>query len=438
MRYHSTKSKEKFVSLKDAVTQGLAPDGGLYMPESIPVLPESFFSTLHEKSLQEIGYTVAKAFVGEDVADDKLHALVDETLNFPIPLVTLTESISVLELFHGPTMAFKDVGGRFMARLLAAVRADNSPELTVLVATSGDTGSAVASGFFNVPGIKVVILYPSKRVSDLQEKQLTAMGGNISALEVEGNFDDCQRMVKEAFQDSEIRSRLALTSANSINIARLIPQMFYYFWAFAQAQTGGQKKVQEVVISVPSGNLGNLTAGLMAKRMGLPVAQYIASTNVNNVVPVYLATGVFAVRPSMQTISNAMDVGNPSNFARMLELYDNDVHAMQKDIIGKSFTDAETKEVMKKVYTEQGYMLDPHGAVGYLGLTDYLVKNPDARGIFFETAHPAKFQDVVEAVLLEKIKLPPQLEEYTLRTKKSVVIPATFEALKSQLLVDNG
>jgi len=437
------------VSLAEAVTRGLAPDGGLYMPERIPVLPQNFFDTIREKSLHEIAFVVAQAFVEDEVPEVDLRKLVAETLNFEIPLKVLearlqpgspeallpkTSNISVLELFHGPTMAFKDVGARFMARMLSAVRKGSTSELTVLVATSGDTGSAVASGFFNVPGIKVVILYPSKRVSDLQEKQLTTMGSNITALEVEGSFDDCQHMVKEAFQDAETRAAKELTSANSINIARLIPQMFYYFWAYAQLS---QTK-KELVVSVPSGNFGNLTAGLMAKRMGLPVAHFVASTNVNNVVPEYLQSGLFETRPSVQTISNAMDVGNPSNFARMLDLYGGDVREMHKDVLGLSFTDEETKAAVHEVYTTLNYMLDPHGAVGYLGLRTYLEHAKDhadqIQGVFLETAHPAKFQDVVEKTLGTKVEIPTQLQVYLERKKEAKLISKNFNDLKQFLL----
>ncbi|MBI5448784.1 threonine synthase [Candidatus Gottesmanbacteria bacterium] len=430
MRYYSTNDKTKAVSLKDAVTRGLAPDGGLYMPETIPKLPTSFFQTIHEKSLHEIAHTVASAFIGDDVPGETLRTIVADTLNFQIPLVQISDDIFPLELFHGPTMAFKDVGARFMARLLAALQPTVGKEMTVLVATSGDTGSAVASGFLNVPGIRVVILYPSKRVSDLQEKQLTTMGGNITALEVEGSFDDCQRMVKEAFQDEEIRQARELTSANSINIARLIPQAFYYFWAYTELPRISDK----VVISVPSGNFGNLSAGLFAKHMGLPVDHFVAATNVNDIVPKYLNSGVFETRPSQPTISNAMDVGSPSNFSRMLELYDHDVERMRGDIIGMRFTDDETREAIRDVYNKYGYVMDPHGAVGYLGLRGALHDMPGAKGIFLETAHPAKFLDTVKSILGIDIEIPEQLRQYLNRKKEAVLVSNNFIDLKKFLL----
>ncbi len=409
---------------------GLAPDGGLYMPESIPRLPQRFFDELRGKSLQEIAFIVSTVFLGEDVPPEKLHEITSGALDFKIPLVQVGDA-HVLELFHGPTLAFKDVGARFMARLMShfvelgstEVQRE-SRELTILVATSGDTGSAVASGFHNVPGIRVIILYPSGKVSELQERQMTTLGGNITALEVDGVFDDCQALVKQAFVDTELSQTLWLSSANSINIARLIPQMFYYFWALGQLPEGEPR-----VVTVPSGNFGNLTAGLMAKRMGLPVDRFIAATNVNDVVPEYLTNGGYRPRPSVPTISNAMDVGAPSNFARMMELYGGDVQAVREDVVGIKVSEQQTRETIARVYREHSYVLDPHGAVAF-NACERSVK----RGIVMQTAHPAKFGDVVESQIGKPVEIPSRLAACMDHPKQASHMINNFEVFKGWLL----
>lgn len=430
MRYCSTKGKGSSASLQEALLQSLAPDGGLYLPESIPQLSASFLAALPEQSLPQIGTEVLKPYLPE-LEPTELSTIVSESLNFPIPLVQVTDRISILELFHGPTLAFKDVGARFLAHLLQHLLNGEKRELTILVATSGDTGSAVAAGFFAIPGIRVVILYPSGKVSALQEKQLTTMGGNVTALEVDGTFDDCQRLVKDAFADDSLRKCLLLSSANSINIGRLLPQMIYYFWALAQWQT---HRSAPTFISVPSGNFGNLTAGVMAKRMGLPVGHFIAATNVNDVMPKFLTTGLFQPRPSVPTIANAMDVGNPSNAERLFHLYQNDLEAMRADITGVSITDKETRATMRQVYQTHHYLLDPHTAVGYAALESMLKKNPSAHGIVLSTAHPAKFLEVVESATGTTVHLPPALQSAMQKPKQSVQIKATIIELKKHLM----
>lgn len=426
MNYYSTNNKKSTVSLKEAVLKGLAPDKGLYMPESIPVLPESFFGSLPEKSFQQIAYEVAHALLQHDVPADELRKMVEHTITFDAPLVEIEKSVFSLELFHGPTLAFKDFGARFMSQLLSWFAKEEKREIVILVATSGDTGSAVANGFLGVPGVKVVVLYPSGKVSDIQEKQFTTLGQNITALEVDGTFDDCQRLVKEAFLDEELNKNFFLTSANSINIARLIPQSFYYFYAWSRL-----KDRSNVVFSVPSGNFGNLTAGLIAKRMGLPIRHFIASTNRNDIVPEYLDTGTFNPKPSKATVSNAMDVGNPSNFARMMDLYANDLNNIKADITGYRFSDEETKQAMREVYKTSNYILDPHGAVGYLGLKKYLAEHTEATGVFLETAHPAKFLDVVEETLKTEINIPERLKQFVKGNKKSIPCSKDFVQFRS-------
>ena len=431
MNFYSTNNTARLTSLKDAVLQGLAPDNGLYMPERIPVLPPAFFEGLHEMNFREIAMEVARQFAGEEIPPAELRKIVDHTLQFDAPLVPLEDNVSALELFHGPTMAFKDFGARFMSQLLGFFSAQVKREIVILVATSGDTGSAVANGFLGVPGIRVVVLYPSGKVSDIQEKQFTTLGQNITALEVHGTFDDCQRLVKQAFLDPELRDTFFLTSANSINIARLIPQSFYYFQAYARRR----HFKKPVVFSVPSGNFGNLTGGLMAKRMGLPVKQFVAATNINDVVPEYLRTGDMIPRPSKHTMSNAMDVGNPSNFARLMDLYQHDLRGIAEDMVGYGFTDAETAEAMRYVSAEIGYVLDPHGAVGYLGLKRYLSEHDaNVNGIFLETAHPAKFKDVVEKAIHKAIPLPPTLERFVRGEKRSIFIADEYSDFKRALL----
>lgn len=431
MRFYSTHNPSRFASLKEAVLQGLAADNGLYMPEVIPALGADFFERLHELSFRDIALEVAEKFAGEDIPRAALENIVDHTLSFDAPLVTVEDHISALELFHGPTLAFKDFGARFMSQLLGYFAAQVKRDIVILVATSGDTGSAVANGFLGVPGIRVVVLYPSEKVSDIQEKQFTTLGENITAFEIRGTFDDCQRLVKQAFVDSTLKERFFLTSANSINIARLIPQSFYYFHAYAQRP----RRDKPVVFSVPSGNFGNLTGGLLAKRMGLPVERFIAATNVNDVVPQYLRTGIMSPRPSIHTMSNAMDVGNPSNFARLMDLYNNNLDAISLDVAGYAFTDQETSDVMRKVSDQYRYTLDPHGAVAYLGLKKYLKDFPqDVNGIFLETAHPAKFKSVVEGALGKEIILPPALQKFIKGEKQTVRISHDYEDFKSTLL----
>jgi threonine synthase len=429
MNYYSTNNKNQKVSLREAVIQGLAPDNGLYMPEEIPGLSRSFFKTLPDKSLAEIAYNVSKAMLGDDLPESELIDIIDHTIQFDAPLVSIEPGVQALELFHGPTLAFKDFGARFLSGLLGYFAEQQNKEITILVATSGDTGSAVANAFLNVPGIRVVVLYPSGKVSEVQEKQFTTLGNNIIALEVSGTFDDCQRLVKEAFLDDQLKKKLFLTSANSINIARLIPQTFYYFYAYAQVMDSKKP----VVISVPSGNFGNLTAGLMAKKMGVGINKFVAATNINDVIPEYLKTKIFKPRKSKQTISNAMDVGNPSNFARMIDLYSSDFEKLSTDVIGYSYTDKETQEAMKLVYNKTGYVMDPHGAIGYLGLKDFLKSNPGYTGVFLETAHPTKFKDVVEEAIDNKIELPQKLREFMKGKKQSISITSDFVTFKKLL-----
>lgn len=432
MRLYSTKKTVPEVSLKEALFKGLPSDNGLYMPLEIPTLPQSFFDTIEEKSFAEIAFEVSKALIGEDVPEKDLKKIIDEVISFDAPVVKIQDDMYVLELFHGPSLAFKDFGARFMSQLMSYYLEKDKKDINILVATSGDTGGAVAQGFYNMPGIQVTILYPSGKVSDLQEKQLTTLGGNITALEVQGTFDDCQRMVKEAFLDEELNSKFNLSSANSINISRLIPQSFYYFYAYAQVKKLGK----EVVFSVPSGNFGNLCGGLIAKRMGLPIAHFVATTNANNVIPDYLASGVFNPRPSVRTISNAMDVGNPSNYQRLVAFYNGDVKAIRADVTGKYFTDEQTEDIIKKLYDSTGYILDPHTAVAYLGLRAYLNENSakDVTGIFLSTAHPAKFIEVVNSVIGKNIEIPESLKAVGKLKKVSIPIGNQFKDLKAYLL----
>ncbi|MEK6783445.1 MAG: threonine synthase [Bacteroidota bacterium] len=429
MNYYSTNNKKLRVTLREAVLKGLASDNGLFMPEVVPVLPEHFFQSLHKKSFLQIALAVAENVIGHDVSASDLKRIVEHTVQFEAPLVEIDENIYSLELFHGPTLAFKDYGARFLSGLLGHFASLENKEITILVATSGDTGSAVANGFLNVPGTKVIVLYPSGKVSAVQEKQFTTLGGNVQAIEVEGTFDDCQWMVKQCFLDEELNTKITLTSANSINIARLIPQSFYYFNAIAQL-----KGKREVVFSVPCGNFGNLTAGLLAKRMGLPIKHFVAATNTNDVVPEYLKTSRFVPRPSVQTISNAMDVGNPSNFFRILDLYEKNFDFLRNDITGYSYTDDQTKEAMRKIYSEKRYVVDPHGAIGYLGLNEYLRNNGKECGIFLETAHPAKFHDVVFSALGESIPIPTALAKFMAGKKSTILMSKEFEDFKAYLL----
>ena len=431
MKYYSTNGIVGNVSLDEAVIKGLAADKGLFMPEKIKQLPQEFFEQVDKMSLQEIAFSVAEAFFGEDIPVDDLRKIVYETLCFDIPIVQVKENIFSLELFHGPTLAFKDVGARFMARILGYfVKGGNSKRINVLVATSGDTGSAVANGFLNVDGVQVYVLYPKGKVSEIQEKQFTTLGNNITALEIDGCFDDCQALVKSAFMDEELRSKMFLTSANSINLARFLPQSFYYFWSYALLKRMGRER--EVVISVPSGNFGNLTAGLFAKQMGLPVKYFIAANNRNDIFYNYLQTGEYNPRPSIATIANAMDVGNPSNFARVISLYNNDYDAICKDISGGTFDDRQIAEAVKRVYGETGYLLDPHGACGYLALEERLGEGET--GVFLETAHPAKFKETIEDILQQEIQVPEKLQEFMRGEKQSVALGGRFKEFKEYLL----
>ncbi len=429
MNYYSTENKQLRRSLKDAVLDGLATDGGLYMPESIPVLPEKQIQSFKSKTFHEISRELALSLFHEDLTESEILQITDAAINFDTPLVKVEEGIYTQELFHGPTLAFKDVGARFMARMMGLFTRGLDREINVLVATSGDTGSAVASGFWNVEGIHVYILYPSGGVSQLQEKQLTTLGGNITALEVGGTFDDCQRLVKSAFQDQDLTKKLILTSANSINLARLLPQSFYYFNAWARLPGD-----QEFYVSVPSGNFGNLTAGLIAGKMGLPVKHYIIATNVNDVVPEYLKTGKFSPRPSIPTIANAMDVGNPSNFARILDLFGHSHDAIAATMSAYSYTDERLRETIAEVYQRTGYLLDPHGAAGYQALKAYTPRENGIPGVFLETAHPGKFSLTVEEVIKSTIEIPDKLKEASNKEKHSILLSSKFEDFKDYLL----
>jgi threonine synthase len=430
MQLYSTNSPDTYVDLKKAVIQGLPEDNGLYMPDEIPALPASFFQKLPSLSFPEMAFELVHHLLNGAVPEDDLREIVEGAINFEAPVVPVSEQIGMLELFHGPTLAFKDFGARFMARLMSYFVQGESRELNILVATSGDTGGAVASGFYKTPGTRVIILYPSGKVSFLQEKQLTTLGHNITAIEVEGTFDDCQALVKQAFLDSEVRGHLYLTSANSINISRLIPQMLYYFRAYQQLM--GKK--EKIVFCVPSGNFGNLTAGLMARKMGLPVHHFVAATNINRVVPSYLESGLYEPRPSLATISNAMDVGKPSNFARMLDLYDHAWEDMKGEISGFHYTDAQTRQAIQRVKKEYDYLLDPHGAVGFLAMEAYQQSHPDTYGVVLATAHPSKFLDVVEPVIGEKVPVPERLAVLADRPKEALQMGTDFEQFKSYLL----
>lgn len=432
MKYYSTNHTAQSVSLEEAVIKGLAPDKGLFMPEIINRLPKCFFDNIDSHSLCEIAYTVAYTFFGNDIPANYLKDIVYDTLNFEIPIVQVNNNIYSLELFHGPTLAFKDVGARFMARLLGYFTRSKTKDklINVLVATSGDTGSAVANGFLGVDGIHVYILYPKGKVSEIQEKQFTTLGCNITAIEIDGTFDDCQALVKKAFLDEELNNCMKLTSANSINIARLIPQTFYYFYAYAQLKRLGF--TNNVVISVPSGNFGNITAGLISKYMGLPISRFIAANNSNDIFYQYLLTGTYNPRPSKSTIANAMDVGDPSNFARILSLFNNSHDAIVAQISGATYNDTQIAETIKNVYDTSGYVLDPHGACGYKALADSL--NDNEIGVFLETAHPAKFKNTVEKIIDTDINIPNKLQTFMNGTKRSTVLSASFHDLKTYLL----
>ncbi|MDD3721538.1 MAG: threonine synthase [Lutibacter sp.] len=429
MNFYSLNKIAPNVTFKDAVIKGLASDKGLYFPEKISPLGKEFLNNIEDFSNKEIAFEVIKQFVADEIPEKELKEIIEETLNFDFPIISIEENIAALELFHGPTMAFKDVGARFMARCLGYFNKEEKiNKVTVLVATSGDTGGAVASGFLGVEGVDVVILYPSGKVSDVQEKQLTTLGQNITALEVNGTFDDCQAMVKTAFMDEKLIANKNLTSANSINVARWLPQMFYFFFAYKLLKN----KHKEFVFSVPSGNFGNICAGLMAYKLGLPVKQFIAATNINDIVPEYLETGIYTPKPSKQTISNAMDVGNPSNFVRILEIFKNDDTKLKEMLSSYSFTDKETQQAMKEIKEKYNYIADPHGAVGYLGLKKFGI-DANTYGIFLETAHPVKFLNVVEPIINETIELPKQIKEVINKEKVSINI-STYEELKHFLI----
>ncbi|MBE7639193.1 threonine synthase [Salegentibacter sp. BLCTC] len=430
MKYFSLNDKNHKVSFENAVVKGLAPGKALYFPEEIPVLSKEFFQSLDKLSKEEIAYKAIKTFVGNEIDENGLRSILSKTLDFDFPVVPISENTGTLELFHGPTLAFKDVGAEFMAGCLGYfVKKGNLGKITVLVATSGDTGGAVANGFLGVEGIDVVILYPKGKVSEIQEKQLTTLGQNITALEVNGNFDDCQDMVKKAFSDEEISVKRPLTSANSINVARWLPQMFYYFFAYKQLAG----KDNKLAFSVPSGNFGNICAGMLAKKMGLPIAHFIAANNENNVVTRYLQSREYAPKPSVQTISNAMNVGNPSNFVRILELFENKFDSLSQQLSSFSYSDNETRKAIKEVKQKYDYVMDPHGAVGYLGLQEFLAENPEYYGVFLETAHPVKFLETVEGVIEEKVEIPASISAVMQKEKKSIEI-SNYDELKEYLM----
>jgi threonine synthase len=427
MNYYSLNNKNHKVTFKEAVIKGLAPDRGLYFPETITPLPDSFFQNIETLSNEEIAFETIKQFISDEIPETELKKIISETLCFDFPCIPVEDNVFSLELFHGPTMAFKDVGARFMSRCLGYFNRNTDKKVTVLVATSGDTGGAVASGFLSVKGVEVVILYPSGKVSDIQERQLTTLGQNIKALEVDGVFDDCQDMVKKAFLDESLTHK-NLTSANSINIARWLPQMFYIFFAYKQLKQYNKS----IVLSCPSGNFGNICAGIMAKHLGLPISRFVASTNANDTVPRFLEKGNYEPKPSVATISNAMDVGNPSNFIRIQELYNNDLTEFEKDFSSYSFSDAETEITIKDIYSRTKYIAEPHGAVGYLGLKKEMQKQPNSIGVFLETAHPIKFLDIVEPLLDLQLPIPKQIESVLNKEKVSIKIK-TYEELKDFL-----
>lgn len=427
MNYYSLKNKNYKVNFQQAIIDGLAPDGSLYFPEIISPLPETFFKGIELFTNEEIAFEAIKQFVGDEIPETELKQIIKETLCFDFPIVKIEENIFSLQLYHGPTMAFKDVGARFMSRCLAYFNRNIDQKNTVLVATSGDTGGAVASGFLDVKGVEVVILYPSGKVSDIQERQLTTLGKNITALEVDGVFDDCQDMVKKAFLDEDLKYK-NLTSANSINIARWLPQMFYFFFAYKELK----KLNKPLIISCPSGNFGNICAGIIAKKLGLPLSHFVASTNVNDTIPRFLKDGNYNPKPSVATISNAMDVGNPSNFVRIQEMYSNDLAEFEKDFSSYDFSDEETLFEMQNIYTNTGYIAEPHGAIGYLGLKKELQNHANSIGIFLETAHPIKFLDVVEPALNIKLEIPKQIESVLNKEKISFKI-SNYNDLKTFL-----
>ena len=425
MRYYSLNNSSPLTSFKKAVQNGIAPDRGLYFPEEIIPISEDFINNIRDYSNEEIAYEVIKQFIGDEIPANILKEIIKKTISFDFPVVNLEENIGSLELFHGPTMAFKDVGARFMSQCLEYFNQGKTEDITVLVATSGDTGGAVANGFLNAKGVQVVILYPKGKVSEIQEKQLTTLGNNITALEVDGVFDDCQEMVKSAFLDKNISRNL--TSANSINVARWLPQMFYFFFAYKQVS----KQYKDIVFSVPSGNFGNICAGLLAQKLGLPIKHFIASTNINDTVPQYLLNGNYDPKPSKATISNAMDVGNPSNFIRIQELFDNNLSILKKSFSSYSFSDDETKIMMKSIYDKFNYISEPHGAIGYLGLQKHGLETNEF-GVFLETAHPVKFLDIVEETLSVDVEIPYQIRQVMSKEKVATSV-SNYQELKNFL-----
>ena len=431
MLYHSTNNNSEKVNFREATIRGQAPDKGLYFPDSIPALSKEFLSSLKQKSKGQIAFDVIRPYVGDTIVEEDLFQICEHTVNFEFPLVRVSENIFSLELFHGPTLAFKDVGARFMSRCLGYFSKTDSRKVTVLVATSGDTGSAVANGFLGVEGVDVVILYPSGKVSKIQELQLTTLGQNITALEVNGTFDDCQQMVKQAFADEELNKKLFLTSANSINVARWLPQQFYYFYALQQWQWQGD---EPPVVCVPSGNFGNICAGLLAAVSGLPVKHFVAACNSNDVFTKYLLSGNFNSQQAVATLSNAMDVGNPSNFVRIFELFGKDFQRIKEFISSYSINDGETAETIARVYKQYNYTLDPHGAVAYAALKKYLMENSSLKGFFLETAHPVKFSDVVEKATGQLIEFPDSMNHHLKLQKKAVLIDAKYEEFKQALI----
>lgn len=428
MKYYSTNGKASKATLKEAVVKGLAEDRGLYMPEHIKTLPQEFYDGIENLSFQEIAYRVADAFFGEDVPTDVLRKIVYDTLSFDVPAVRVSEDIYSLELFHGPTLAFKDVGARFMARLLQYYR--DGEEVNVLVATSGDTGSAVANGFLGVQGVRVYVLYPKGKVSPIQECQFTTLGQNVTAIEVDGVFDDCQALVKSAFMDADLNRHMRLTSANSINVARFLPQAFYYFYAYAQMKRIG--KADNLVVCVPSGNFGNICSALFGKRMGLPIHRFIAANNANDVFYKYLTTGLYEPKASVQTIANAMDVGNPSNFARILDLYEGSCEAIRADMEGVSYSDQQIADSIRECLQQTGYLLDPHGACGWRALREKLREGET--GVFLETAHPAKFKSTVDGITGQSVEIPEKLAAFMKGVKQSVPMSACFTDFKQYLM----
>ncbi|MCW3117250.1 MAG: threonine synthase [Chitinophagaceae bacterium] len=430
MRYYSLNKQSPLADFKEATIKGQAPDKGLYFPERIPAIEPSFFKNIGNIADDDIAFRVIRPYTEGSVTDDELHRIVTETINFPIPLVQVTDTIHSLELYHGPTLAFKDIGARFMSRCLGLFSKERSEKVIVLVATSGDTGGAVANGFYGVEGVEVVILYPSGKVSPVQEKQLTTLGKNIHALEIEGSFDDCQKLVKQAFADSALTKKLFLTSANSINVARWLPQQFYYFFAYKQ----WKQKEQAPVICVPSGNFGNICAGMLAHISGLPVSHFIAACNANDVVPGFLQSQTYLPKKAVATISNAMDVGDPSNFVRILELFDHEFIKLKSTLDSYSISDADTKVTIRNVYQSFNYLLDPHGAVGYCALEKYLRQHPGLHGIFLETAHPVKFYDVVEPVIGSKIPVPESIKDILLKPMKRSKMGNRYEEIYNYLM----